>query len=285
MKTNWIQNQDGSIYHLKLKKSQLAPIIITVGDPERVSIIAKYLDRIETEVVAREFHTITGYLGGQLMSIISTGIGTDNIDIVLNEIDALFNIDLQTGLPHKHPQQLKIIRLGTSGAIQREIEIDQILITDYCIALDNTLSFYPDSNQKFKQIPSSSHTIPGLQGLHITRADPVLLEHFNSETVCIGNTVTAAGFYAPQGRPTRISQANLLSEIETWNIPNIGKISNIEMETSMIYGLSTLMGHQALSINAILANRITGKFSNNPEKTIKIMIGFALEKILSLFGQ
>lgn len=275
METNWILHPDGSLYHLKLKPGDLAPIILSVGDPDRVRILSRYLDLIELQVESREFFTVTGYLSGKRISILSTGIGTDNIDIVMNEVDALFNIDLKTGKPKDELIKITWIRLGTSGAIQKNIPLDSILITDWSLGTDNLADFY------------QPHTIPVAEmanGIRyfLYRADPSLLNAFLHPDLIIGNTLTAVGFYGPQGRSNRMKQSNFLQQLEALDLIGIGKISNLEMETSGIYGLSQLFGYQALSINAILANRITGNFSKNPEKTIVRMIEICLEKISAL---
>ncbi len=282
MKTNWILNEDGSIYHLRLKPGNLSNIIITVGDPDRVVKIANYLDQIETSIQSREFKSVTGYLSGKRISIISTGIGTGNIDIVMNEIDALFNLDLQTGSALENINSLYFIRLGTSGAIQTEIPVDSLLISQWCLGLDGLLPFYAHSDNCIDLPNELEDELPGLSKCFLFHADQKLLNHFHTKETIIGCTLTASGFYAPQGRLTRMKKMNLLSKMQNWNVDKIGKISNLEMETSAIYGLSNLMGHKALSISAILANRITGEFSQHPEKSIIKLIEYALEKISGL---
>jgi uridine phosphorylase len=282
MKTNWILNEDGSIYHLKLKPGELSDIIITVGDPDRVGIIANYMNRVETNIQSREFKTVTGYLADKRISVMSTGIGTDNVDIVLNEIDALFNMDLQTGLPLEKTTPLYFIRLGTSGAIQADIPVDSKLITKWSIGMDGLLPFYANHKTCIELPDDLKEELPGISKCFLLHADTGLLNHFQSDDTIIGCTVTASGFYAPQGRLTRIKQFDLLGKMQHWNINHVGRITNLEMETSAIYGLSSLMGHKALSISAILANRITGEFSENPEKSILSLIEFALEKISGL---
>lgn len=272
METNWILNPDGSLYHLKLKPGDLAPIILSVGDPDRVQIISKYLDSIELYVKSREFSTVTGTISGKRISILSTGIGTDNIDIVMNEVDALFNIDLKTGKPKDELSQLTWIRLGTSGAIQKNIPLDSILITDWSIGTDNLADYYDSTSLQ------TAHLANGMR-YFLFRADQSLINAFRHSDLIIGNTLTAVGFYGPQGRSNRIVKSNFLEYLEALDLKGIGNISNIEMETSGIYGLSQLFGYKALSINAILANRITGEFSKNPEKTIERMIEICLEKI------
>ncbi|MBL7821178.1 MAG: nucleoside phosphorylase [Saprospiraceae bacterium] len=275
METNWILNPDGSIYHLKLKPGDLAPIILSVGDPDRVQMVSKHLDHIELQVKSREFHTITGSISGKRISILSTGIGTDNIDIVMNEVDALFNIDLKTGESKEKVSKIKWIRLGTSGAIQNDIPVDSILLTDWSIGADSLSDYYqPLSNQ-------AAHMENGIR-YFVFRADPDLFLKFQDPAFGIANTFTSVGFYGPQGRSNRIRQTNLLVQLENLNLKGIGKISNLEMETSAIYCLSHLFGFQSISVNAILANRISGRFSKSPEKTIERMIEICFEKISGL---
>lgn len=275
---NWIINPDKSIYHLKVHKDDLATTILTVGDPERVSMVSSRFDKIETVKQSREFTTVTGYLENKRLSVISTGIGTDNIDIVLNEIDYLFNLH-EDGSPINVPVKLDIIRLGTSGAIQRDTPVDQLLISQCCLQTGGIFSFYKTAHQfKIKL----AHAIGFDEDLSIYafQADDYLLQKFISNDFALGNTLTCNGFYGPQGRSTRIEENDFLIQWEAINIPGIGKINNLEMETSGIYGLSKLLGHRAISINAILANRITNQFSGQAQKTISRMIDRSLEVLL-----
>jgi uridine phosphorylase len=282
MNTNWIVNADGSIYHLRLKSGDLATTIITVGDPDRVIKIGHYLDHVETNIQSREFRTITGYLSGKRISVLSTGIGTDNIDIVMNEVDALFNIDLSTGLVKENLHALNFIRLGTSGAIQTDIPIDSLLITQWSIGMDGLLPFYAAEHNGIDLPDNLVKELPGISKCFMFKCDEKLLRHFQTTETITGITLTASGFYAPQGRLTRIKHFDLLSKIKNWDINNGGRITNLEMETSAIYGLSNLMGHRALSISAILANRITGEFSTDPDRSVHKLIEFALERISGL---
>ncbi len=282
MKSNWILNRDGSIYHLKLLSHQLATTIITVGDPDRVSIIANYLDQIETSVQSREFKCVTGFLSGKRISILSTGIGTAGIDIVMNEVDALFNLDLTNGQVLQQFTQLKFIRLGTSGAIQSDIPVDSHLISNWAISLDSMMNFYGNPNECFMLPEDLKSDIPGFSQYFINSADQELTEHFDGSRILHGCTLTAGGFYAAQGRDTRIKNTTLLKRLEKWDLGDKGKVSNIEMETAGIYGLANLMGHKAISLNAILANRITGEFSSNPEKTIRDLIEYTLTRLSAL---
>lgn len=282
MNTNWILNEDGSIYHLKLHPGELATTILTVGDPERVNKIASYFDKIETNKQSREFRSVTGYLSGRHISVISTGIGTDNVDIVFNEIDALFNIDLKDGKSNTKLTTLNFIRIGTSGAIQPEIPLNSLLATRWSIGMDGLLPFYSSSSHCIELPNELKEQLPGISQAFKFSCHHELLQKFSDDRLLTGNTMTASGFYVPQGRMTRVRHIEMLPIIGKWNIADVGKISNIEMETSAIYLLSSMMGHRAISISAILANRITGEFSKSPEKTITELIEFALEKILIL---
>ena len=276
MQANWIRNQDGSIYHLALHQEQLAEIIITVGDPERVEKVSRYFDSIEHRSANREFVCHTGTLQSKRLSVLSTGIGTDNIDIVMNEVDALYNVDLATGLEKAKKTVLRWIRLGTSGAIQEEIPLDSFLLTDSSVGIESLAEFYLHQNEKIEFINGKQYPV--------FRASAGLLSHFSKHpNAIIGNTITAPGFYAPQGRMTRLTPAipNLLHEFSQWKCPT-GKWTNLEMETSGIYGMSSLMGHQHLSISAIVANRISNRFSSTAEATIDGLIQYALQKIVTL---
>jgi len=279
-----ILNPDGSIYHLNLKPSELANTIITVGDPDRVGEVSKYFDTIETEVHKREFKTHTGTLDGTRISVISTGIGTDNIDIVFNEIDALVNIDFETRTIKNELTSLEIIRIGTSGAIQAEIIVDSFLISETAIGFDNLIHFYgntsfldTDFSEAFINHSkwNTNKSVP-----YVVSADESLLKRFNSDKMFKGCTATNVGFYGPQGRILRLAleDKNLNDKLASFEF-NGKKITNLEMETSGIYGLAKLLGHKALSLNAILANRADGTFSEQPLKTVDSLIKYTLEKL------
>lgn len=272
-----IINPDGSIYHLNLKPGDIAETIITVGDPDRVQDVTKHFDSIEVAVHRREFKTQTGTFNGKRLTVISTGIGTDNIDIVFNELDALANIDFKTRTVKKKQTQLTFFRIGTSGAIQENIPINSFLLSEKAIGFDNLLHFYKDTSfldQAFSKAFidhtdwSSEKSAP-----YVVSADERLLKLFPSDKFLKGITATNVGFYGPQGRKLRLAlQDNQLnSKIETFNY-NGQRVTNLEMETSGIYGLAKLLGHRALSINAILANRMNGSFSTDPQKTIDQLI-------------
>lgn len=283
--SEFIQNADGSIYHLKLLPQQLATTVITVGDPDRVHAITKYFDHIEFSVQRREFHTQTGTYKCKRISVISTGIGTDNIDIVLNELDALVNIDF-TSRKVKVKEDLTsldIIRIGTSGAIQEEIPVDSFIISETAIGFDNMLHFY-DSKEiqdlKLSKALKDHLNLPEQNGFpYVVQFDQDLASRFN-EGFLKGITLTNCGFYGPQGRVLRIPVHDPLlnDKLSTFNYHG-KKITNLEMETAGIYGLSKLLGHRAISLNAIIANRASGEFSINATKTIDTLIQKALEKI------
>ena len=278
-----ILNPDGSVYHLNLLPHQIAETIILVGDQKRVPIVSRYFDSVEHIKRTREFLTHTGQLNGQYVSVISTGIGTDNIDIVLNELDALVNIDLEKRQIKKDITQLNFIRIGTSGAIQKDIPIDCFLISEFGLGLDALMHFY-----KFKTTKEEKNLLENITSYleeknvakpYLTKVNKELFDKF-SVGFGKGITATAPGFYAPQGRQIRIKpqHKNLIKTLSNFK-SNENRITNLEMETAGIYGLSKALGHKAISFNAILANRVTGAFSSHPKRTIKRLIETVLEKI------
>ncbi len=278
--TELVINPQGAIYHLALQPEQLAHRIIAVGDPDRVAQVSKYFDSIEHRVQHREFVTHTGYVGKVRLSVISSGIGTDNIDIMLNELDALVNIDFQTRLPKQDLTCLQIVRVGTSGALQKEIAVDSFLASSEAIGLDNLMSFYdlPQSESELS-LCKAIQTHIGLPFLpYQVEASSELLGVFSD--LQQGITLTCAGFYAPQGRRLRLPTrpADLLQRYQSFQA---GKVyfSNFEMETSGYYAFGRLLQHKTLSLNAILANRATGNFSSNPTKAVENLIKLTLEKL------
>lgn len=279
-----ILNADNSIYHLNLLPEDIAHTIITVGDPDRVWEISKYFDSIEVQKKKREFHTHTGHLDGRRISVISTGIGTDNIDIVLNELDALVNIDLETCTVKKEHTPLDIIRIGTSGAIQSDIPLDSFLLSEYAIGFDNLLHFYDSDHIQHPDIQMAilDHTewavfksVP-----YVVTADAELSSRLTSNAVIRGVTATNSGFYGPQGRTLRLAASDqfFIEKLASFEYKGM-RISNLEMESSGIYGLARLLGHRAVSVNCIIANRATNEFSLHPEKAMDDMIGYVLNKI------
>ena len=278
-----ILNPDGSVYHLKLKPGQVANTIITVGDQDRVAQITKHFDSIELTTQKREFKTQTGTFKGKRLTVISTGIGPDNIDIVFNELDALVNIDFETRTPKDQITSLDFIRIGTSGSLQADIPVDSFVLSTHGLELHGMLQFYKHDFGNNDVINS----FIDFTNWNKDNARPLLIENskklehkLESEKTFKGITATAGGFYGPQGRVLRIPLQNpeLNRKMDTFNFNGI-RITNFEMETSTIYGMCKLLGHHALSLNAIIANRANGTFSENPKQTIENLIEYTLEKI------
>ena len=280
-----ILNEDGSIYHLNLLPEDLAETVILVGDQNRVPRVSQHFDSLELIKGKREFITHTGWIQNKRISVLSTGIGTDNIDIVLNELDALVNIDLEKREVRKIKKQLDFIRIGTSGAIQPNIPIDSFLVSEYAIGFDNVLHYYQSKEVRLSDIENAfmNHSRWSAQKSlpYVVKCDPHLLAMFSKAPVITGFTGSNAGFYAPQGRRLRIApeDVKLNDTLATFEFKGL-RLTNLEMETSAIYGLSGLMGHRAISLNAIIANRSTLEFSTAPGKTIDRLIEWTLEKIL-----
>lgn len=279
-----ILNNDGSIYHLNLKPHQLADTIITVGDPERVADVSRHFDSIQYKVQHRELITHTGFLNNKRISVVSTGMGTDNIDIVMNELDALANIDFETRTVKDELTSLTIVRVGTSGSVSEEIDIDSILISEIAIGMDNLLHFYSHENsiQETVYIEAFTNHIKPYTKIsrpYIATASQKLIEKFEKHYIK-GTTVTAGGFYGPQGRTLRAKNEfrNLIEVLHSFRHKHF-RITNFEMETAGIYGLGRIMGHDCLSVNAILANRIKQTFSADPKKIVDKMIETVLEEI------
>ncbi len=280
-----ILNPDGSIYHLNLRPENIATDIIFVGDQDRVDKISKHFDSIEFTTQKREFKTTTGTYKNKRFSVISTGIGPDNIDIVLNELDALVNIDLETRLPKENLTSLNIVRIGTSGSLQADIPVDSFVISSHGLDLNGLLHSYQIDEISNLEIENAfvSHT-----NWSSKKAHPLIIANSNelenkltSEKTITGITATAGGFYGPQGRVLRlaIQDPELNHKIDSFNFKG-NRITNLEMETSAIYGLSKLLGHKSCSINAIIANRADGSFSENPGKVVADLIEYALEKLV-----
>lgn len=278
----------GCVYHLDLHPDELAATIITVGDPARVAQVSKHFDRIEVKKQHREFVSHTGYIGAKRISVVSTGIGPDNIDIVLNELDALVNIDFTTRTIKPQLTKLKIIRLGTSGTVQAHIPVDSMVASSFGLGMDNLMHYYQyQENELELQILQAVQQQLGVQ--HHSKIQPylvqgsvALLNHF-IPTCFHGITMTAPGFYGPQGRVLRLPLAfpNWIDQLGDFECQNI-KITNIEMETSAIYGLGSLLGHQCLSINTIIANRAQQTFSADPGSAVEQMIQKSIAIIADL---
>jgi uridine phosphorylase len=283
--TELILNPDGSIYHLHLKPEHIVPLIIFVGDPARVDEVSKHFDSIEHRAAHREFVTHIGTLRGQRLMVISTGIGTDNIDIVMNELDILANVDLETRKPKAEITPLSIVRLGTSGSLQAEIQVDSLVVSTIAVGFDNLMTFY-DAAPTGEELTLADNLTMYLEHKNddlllipsVFMADKKLLQLFDTEQFVKGVTVTAPGFYAPQGRLLRgkAAEPKLVHILNTFRQKTL-MLTNMEMETAGIYGLARLFGHRALSISAILANRIDGTFSTQAGATVERMITTALK--------
>lgn len=278
-----ILNNRGAIYHLDLLPEEIAPLVITVGDPGRVKEVSKHFDRIEHHSAHREFLTHTGLLGDKRISVTSTGIGPDNIDIVLNELDALANMDFRTREVKKTLQTLTIIRMGTCGGLQPDIPTDGLVVSSHGLGLDNLLHYYSFVQQGAEQKLLQSFAIhtgldPHIFSPYIAAGDEQLLEAFISHGFYHGITATCPGFYGPQGRRLRapITFANLPERMSSFRFDG-HRITNFEMETSAIYGLGKILGHHCLSVNTVVANRVTRQFSADNKKAIENMITRALE--------
>jgi uridine phosphorylase len=274
--TDLILNSDGSVYHLNLLPEDIAGTVVTVGDPDRVAEVSKYFDHVELKKSKREFVTHTGTLGSKRITVLSTGIGTDNIDIVLTELDALVNIDLKTRLPKRDLRSLDIIRIGTSGAIQADIPIDSLLVSTMAFGMDTLMHYYmqdisPEGEKllaDFKlALPANCPFSP-----YITEGDKSLVKKLAND-LQQGITISAPGFYAPQGRQVRakLTIKGLMGAIQTFSSGG-QRITNLEMETAGIYGLAAALGHKAISFNVILANRMTQQFSKQPQRVIDACI-------------
>jgi len=279
-----IINERGAVYHLNCRPEEIAETVITVGDPDRVGEVSKYFDKTEYRNKHREFVTHTGFIGKKRISCISTGIGPDNIDIVLNELDALANIDLETRLIKNDLTRLNIIRFGTSGSLQKDIPVDSFVASTHGLGLDNLMHFYRfENNEEEKQLIQafSTHTqlSSGKVSPYINMASASLIKHF-TENYHHGITVTCPGFYGPQGRVLRLGLGYpmLIDNLTNFSFGNT-RITNFEMETSAIYGLGKALGHHCLSLSAIVANRISKQFSANGVLAVENLIKRSLEVI------
>lgn len=279
-----ILNPDGSVYHINLKPGEVAQDIIFVGDQNRVEKITKHFDAIEFSTQKREFKTQTGIFKGKRITVISTGIGPDNIDIVMNELDALVNVDLETRTVKNELTSLNIVRIGTSGSLQADIPCDSIVMSQYGLGLDNMLRSYLIDEFSETEIEDAfiQQTNWDLRKgrPYVIAGSKSLEKRLESDTIFKGFTGTAGGFYGPQGRVIRlgIQDPELNSKMDRFNYNGI-KMTNLEMETGAIYGLGKLMGHNCLSLNAIIANRATGTFSEDPYKAVDELIEYTLNKL------
>jgi uridine phosphorylase len=272
-----IINDRGAIYHLNLRPEELAQTVITVGDPDRVKAVSKHFDKLEVQQQHREFITHTGYIGAKRITVMSTGIGPDNIDIALNELDALVNIDFTTRTIKPGLTSLHIIRIGTSGSLQAGINVDEFVAGTYGLGIDNLLNFYRHQHQDAEQqmiqaFLTHTQLHQSVTNPYICSASGNLLKHF-VDGFHQGITVTCPGFYGPQGRIIRLGlrQPDLVDRLTDFRFGS-HYIANFEMETSAIYGLGRLLGHQCLSLNAIVANRVTKEFSRNGQAAVEALI-------------
>ena len=282
-----IINDRGAIYHLNVRPEEIADTIITVGDPERVASVSKYFDRVEHKLAHREFITHTGYIGQKRISVLSTGIGPDNIDIALNEIDALANINFDTRTINDQKKSVSIIRMGTCGSLQGEVGVNELVAGTHGLGIDNVLHFYErENNEEEKAILAAfdEHTKISAHKIqpYIASASASLLKHF-TEGYSHGITVTCPGFYGPQGRILRLplKMPNLVDQMTSFRYGQ-HRIANFEMETSAIYGLCNLLGHQCLSINVIIANRVKKEYSKDMGKAVDHMIQKSLGIIATI---
>ena len=279
-----IINKRGAIYHLDLRPEEIAQTVITVGDPGRVEQVSKYFDSIEYKQQHREFITHTGFIGKKRISVISTGIGPDNIDIVMNELDALVNIDLKERVIKKDLTSLTVIRLGTSGSLQGDIPVDSHVAGTHGLGIDNLLNYYKHANNDeektlLQQFAAHTQLDNNFSHPYIASASGAIIKHF-VEGFYHGITVTCPGFYGPQGRVLRLGLTNpqLVDRLTQFYYGN-HRITNFEMETSAIYGLGKLLGHQCLSVNVIVANRVNKTFTKDGTAAVEGLITKALRII------
>ena len=282
-----IINSDGSIFHLHLKPENISENIILLGDPDRVDTVASYFDKIEFTLQNREFKTVTGWFNRKRITVISTGIGTDNIDIVLNELDALVNIDLETRTIKKKHTSLSIVRIGTSGGLQANLPVNSFVVSKKSVGFDGMLNFYANREdycdvefeKAFKKFTNWNKSLPTL---YVVDASKSLLSKFFGPEFNLGVTISAPGFYGPQGRVLRLPLAvpELNQQIEEFEFDGL-KITNFEMESSAIYGLSKMLGHEALTVCLIIANRISLKANENYRGEMHKLIKEVLVKLTS----
>jgi uridine phosphorylase len=276
-----ILNKDGSVYHLNLLPKHISDTVIAVGDPSRVYMISQLFDEVEFEMNKREFITHVGRYNEKKITVISTGIGTDNIEIFFTELDALVNIDLKTREPKAKRKKLKVIRIGTSGALQEDIAVGSHLVSDYAVGFDNLMNFYDLPMDDFET--GLAHDIQKKIGLpfmpYVARGSESLRKQLAFD-MQVGNTVTCPGFYAPQGRELRvpIRFPKLLEDLNYYHKGDFW-LTNFEMETAAYYAMGRLLGHEVLSVNAIIANRMKNKFSKDHTKVVESLIEKVIDRI------
>ena len=280
-----IINADGSVFHLHLRPEQLADKVFLVGDPARVDMVASRFERIECNVSSREFHTITGYYQGKRITVVSHGIGTDNIDIVLNELDALANIDFETRQIKDELRQLTLVRVGTSGGLQDETPIGSYVAAVHSVGFDGVLYFYADSqrvrSRAFEEalIQQLDWQLEGLRP-YVVPADPSLIEQICGSDILRGNTIAANGFYGPQGRQLRLAlqDPGLNAKIQAFDYEGL-RLTNYEMESSSLAGLAALMGHRAMTVCCIIAGRKAQNMNTDYKGSIEGLIDLVLDRI------
>lgn len=282
--TDLILQKDGSVYHLNLQPKHIGDTIIAVGDPNRVYQVSKYFDSVDFEMNQREFITHTGNFRGKRITVMSTGIGTDNIEIFLTELDALVNVDLKTREVKPDKKKLKIIRIGTSGALQEDIPVGSHLVSQYGVGFDNLMQFYNlEQTELERTIGDDIRSKTGIAfSPYVVNCSPMLLDKIGNGMVK-GNTVTAPGFYAPQGRQVRIPIRfpKLLEDLTYYHYdPADFWLTNFEMETAGYYAFGRMLGHEMLSVNAIVVNRIRNEFAQNHVKIIDSLISTVLDRII-----
>lgn len=272
-----IINSDGSIYHLHLKPEHLASTVFTVGDPDRVALVSRYFDQVDFKTQKREFVTHTGWKNGKRVTVMSTGMGTDNIEILMTELDALVNVDLETRMIKPEKTSLQIIRIGTSGSMQEDLPVGTMLASEIGIGMDTLMAYYPEllEDQDIAKAIQSELNLPFLP--YQASASSLLLDKLDEEIVR-GITLTCPGFYAPQGREVRLKPRfdQMIERLAGLQV-NGKRLTNFEMETAGYYALGKLLGHEMLSLNAIVANRPLKKFDKEAEKSVDRLIQAALK--------
>lgn len=282
-----ILNKDGSVYHLNLLPEDISDIVINVGDPDRVSMVSDYFDTVEVKKQKREFVTHTGVYKGRRISVLSTGIGTDNIDIVYNELDALVNIDLKTREIKSELTPLKLVRIGTSGSLQADIPVDSFVCSSYGLGLDGLLNFYELQNEGLEKeiIDAFRQHLPNksiFPESYLAKSSDLMF-NLLSPGMHTGITASCSGFYAPQVRQLRLkpTRHDLIEKLTSFDYQG-HKVTNFEMETGAMFGLAKLLGHHCCAVNVIVANRITQEFSKKYEETMHSLIQLTLDRLSTL---
>jgi len=279
-----IMNKDGSVYHLSLRPQDISDIILTVGDPSRVHKVSQYFDEVTFEMNKREFITHTGLYKGRKITVMSTGMGTDNVEIMMTELDIITNINLKKRENKSRKKSLKIIRIGTSGALQEDVPLDSLLVSQYAIGLDTLMYFYNLNRTEAEENVEAALQLEAELPFrpYCVEGSSKLFKHFSTDTG-VGNTVTCPGFYAPQGREMRIPirYPNIVDKLAEFHYGDLW-LTNFEMETAGYYALGRLYGHEVISCNAIIANRATKEFSKHADKTIDNLIKYVLDKAVEL---